>query len=143
MGYDCNQALGNHDVTVETVEIVDKAGDMSNPVVSVTLRFEDGERTQKDFYPFKSDKSMEMCRGVLRAMGFDLDSQGIDPLIENPELLKGARIRAVVQENEWQGKVSNQVAFLNAIPKKLDKQAIAKLNAGLRNAKKENRNDSL
>jgi hypothetical protein len=49
----------------------------------------------------------------------------------------------VVAENEWNGRVTNQIAFLNAIPKKLEKAAISRLNAALKNVKKSNRTEEL
>lgn len=140
MGSEVQQALGKHEVTVTSVDIYEKAGD---EVISVLVHFEDGERSSKEYYPMKSEKSLEMTRGVLRAMGYDLDSKGLDPLLANNELLAGQKLQAVVAENEWNGRVTNQIAFLNAIPKKLEKAAISRLNAALKNVKKSNRTEEL
>lgn len=133
MGYDVNQSLGDHDVTVETVDLVEKGSDLQ---IHVRLRFKDGEIGDKDLYPLKSEKSAQLTRKAMGAMGFNMDERDLGEFQGNPELLKGRACRAVVQENEWNGNVRNQIAFINAIPKPASKSLLAQANAKLKAAKK-------
>jgi len=143
MGYDCQQGLGEHDVTLESIGFTDKDGDGSNIVLNMRIRFSDGEIGNKDLYPFSSDKSLQITRKTLKACGFDMDKRDLSEIMENPTLLKGAKIRATVEEHEWQGKVSNRISWINAIPKPIDKLALANLTMKLRQVKKENLNNEL
>lgn len=143
MGYDLQQALGDHDVTVESVDLIDKDGDGANIILAVAVRFQSGEVGQKDLYATKSPKSAAIARKSLKAMGFDCDNRSLDEIIANRKLLAGAKIRAVVEEHEWNGNITNRIAWLNAIPKPPNKEALSKLTSALRNAKNDNAEEAL
>lgn len=132
-GYDLQQDLGDHDVTVETVDVIEEGSEL---IVKGRFRFKDGEVGNKDLYPLKNEKCAEMCRKALSAMGFNMDERDLGELQKNPTLLKGVPVRAVVQENEWNGKVKNQIAFINAIPRPAGRSLLDKANAALKAAKK-------
>ena len=142
-GYDLSQDLGDHDVTVESVELVDKDGDGANTVVACRFRFKDGEVGGKDLYPCKGDKSLALTRKALKAMGFDMDSRSTNELRENAALLKGNSVRVVVEEHEWNGNVTNRISWVNAIPKAPTKNALSSLDAKLRMVKKSNSEEAL
>ena len=112
--YDLSQALGDHDVTVETVDVVEMGADL---VIKARVKFKDGEIGSKDAYPLKSEASAQMSRKMMSAMGFDMSKRDLEELMKDPSLLKGNICRAVVQENEYNGNVTNRIAFINAIPK--------------------------
>jgi hypothetical protein len=143
MGYDVQQGIGEHDVIVESVELVDKDGDGSNLVVQVRVKFEDGETGNKDLYATKSPKSAAITRKSLKAMGFDVDTRSLDEIVANRTLLSGVRIRATVEENEYNGKITHRISWLNAIPKPPAKGALAKLSSALKNAKDSNAEEAL
>jgi len=141
---DVQHDLGRHPVTVESVDWADKAGDMTDIQFDVYVRFDDdGERNFKTYYPCRDGKNPEMARGVLRAMGWDLDKEGIEPLMADNKKLAGAKLQATVSENVWNGKTSNQIAFLNPIPKKPTSQGIKRVNEILRLAKNSNASEEL
>lgn len=136
MGYDVQQDLGEHDVTVLSHDIIEpEPGKLK---VAFVVQFENGERGNKDFYPLSSEKSLQMTRKVLRAMGFDMDNKDLGELQKNKELLKGAKVRVVVEENEYNGKVTNRISYINAIPKAATGSALAELQKKLRMVKKSN-----
>lgn len=143
MGYEVQQGLGDHDVTVETVDLIDKDGDGANLVLAVAVKFQSGEVGQKDLYATKSPKSAAIARKSLKAMGFDCDKRELDEIVKNRSLLKGAKVRAVVEEHEWNGNITNRIAWLNAIPKTPDKSGLGKLTSALRNAKNDNAEEAL
>ena len=142
-GYDLSQDLGTHDVVVEAIEIIDKDGDGSNTVVAFRVKFKDGEIGNKDLYPDKSEKSLEITRKSLKAAGFDMDTRSTNELRENPKLMAGQMVRVVVEENEWNGNVTNRISWINAIPKAPTKAVLSKLDAKLRMVKKSNREEAL
>lgn len=147
MAYDISteQALGDNEVTVDSIGFTDK-GD-GNIVLNIRVKFSNGEIGNKDLYPFSSDKSMQVTRKTLSVMGFNLTERSLDEIFENPALLKGTRVWAVIEEHEYQGKVSNRIAWINAKPsvkqKPVDKLALANLTMKLRQVKKEDFNASL
>jgi hypothetical protein len=141
MSYDVNQELGDHDVTVLSHDIIEpEPGKLK---LAFVVQFADGERGNKDFYPLSSEKSLQMTRKVLRAMGFDMDNRDLGELQKNKELLKGSKVRAVVEENEYNGKVTNRIAYLNSIPKAATGSMLADLQKKLRDVKKSNRQEDL
>lgn len=140
MGYDVQQALGDHDVTVESNSLTEKEPGVI--VVGFRLKFKNGEIGNKDLYPLASEKSLQITRKTLRAMGFDMDKRSLDEL-QTPALLKGASVRAVVEENEYNGKITNRISWINAIPKPPSKDAIKDLQLKLRNAKNDNAEEAL
>ena len=72
----------------------------------------------------------------MSAMGFNMDERDLGEFSGNPELLKGRACRVVVQESEWNGNVSNRIAFINAIPKPASRSLLAQANAKLKAVKK-------
>jgi hypothetical protein len=140
MGYDVQQALGEHDVDVDTIALEEKGMDL---IVHVRVRFKDGEIGNKDLYPIKSEKSAQMTRKVLRAMGFDMDTRDLGEIDKNPALLKGAKVRAVVEENEYNGNITHRISFINAIPKPPSGNLLKAATAKLRNAKNDNAEEAL
>ena len=138
--YDLSQALGDHDVTVETVDVVEMGADL---VIKARLKFKDGEIGSKDAYPLKSEASAQMSRKMMSAMGFDMGKRDLGELQKNPELLKGNLCRAVVQENEYNGNVTNRIAFINAIPKQASRSLLDKANAALKAVKKNDKSEEL
>lgn len=140
MGYDLSQELTTHDVTVETVDLVEKGADL---IVHVRVKFKDGEIGDKDLYPLKSEKSAQICRKSLSAMGFSMDAQDLGELQKNPALLKGNACRVVIEEAEWKGNVSNRISWINAIPKPAGKSLLAQAQAKLRNVKNDNASEAL
>lgn len=140
MAYDLQQALGDHDVTVESTEIIESGADLT---IKVRVRFKDGEVGNKDLYPIKSEKSAQVTRKSLSAMGFAMDDRDLGELQRNPALLKGNTCRAVVEENEYNGNVTNRIAWINAIPKVPGNDMLSRATAKLRNVKKDNRNEEL
>lgn len=140
MGYDLSQALGDNDVTVETVDIIEKGADL---IVHVRVKFKDGEIGDKDLYPLKSEKSAQICRKSLSAMGFNMDQRELDEFLGNPALLKGNLCRVVVEENDYKGNITNRISWINAIPKAASKGLLAQAQAKLRNVKNVNADDSL
>lgn len=143
MPYDVQQELGDVDAVVESHGLTDKDGDGSNIVVNIRLRYADGEVGNKDLYPCASEKSLQITRKSLKAMGFDIDKRDIGELEQNHELLKGAPVRTVIEEHEYNGKVSNRIAWINAIPKPAPKNSLDALTKKLRSVKIENRNAEL
>lgn len=140
MGYDVSCALGDHDAKVDTVDLIEKGSDV---IITCRFRFKDGEIGSKDLYPLKSEKSAQMSRKAMSAMGFDMNTRDLGELQKNPSLLKGNDVRLVVQEHEWNGNVTNQIAFVNAIPKPASRSLLDKANAALKAAKKNDPNEGL
>lgn len=144
MGYDIErQSIGEHEVTVDWHGLTDKAGDGSNIVINLRLKFQDGEVGNKDLYPCSSEKSLQITRKSLKAMGFDIDSRDIGELESNHELLKGKKVRCTVDEQEYKGKVANKITWINPIPKAPEKIVLANLTMKLRQVKKENVDNEL
>jgi hypothetical protein len=140
MAYDLSQALGDHDVTVETVDLIENGADL---IVRCRLKFKDGEVGNKDLYPLKSEKSAQICRKSLSAMGFSMDTQDLGELQKNPAMLKGNACRVVVEENDYKGNVTNRISWINAIPKAAGKSLLEKAQAKLRNVKTQNTEEAL
>ena len=140
MSFDVSQELGDHDVTVETVDLVERGADL---IVKVRVKFKDGEIGDKELYPLKSEKSAQICRKSLSAMGFSMDNQDLGDLQKNPAMLKGNVCRVVIEENEYKGNVSNRISWINAIPKPAGKSLLAQAQAKLRNVKTQNAEESL
>lgn len=138
---DLNQELGSHRVKVDGVQVVDKTGHGDIQVI-VGVRFKDGERGVK-YLTFGTEKSVQFARKSLKAIGFDIDAKTLDDLAEKPTMLDGNECEAVVQENEYNGKITNQIAFLNAIPKPAGKAKLKDLTAKLRNTKTANAEEAL
>jgi hypothetical protein len=143
MGYDVQQDLADHDVVVESHGLTDKDGDGSNIVINIRVRFKNGEIGSKDLYPCASDKALQIARKSLKAMGFDIDKRDIGELEENHALLAGAPVRVVVEEHEYNGKVTNRISWVNPIPKPAPKSSLADLTKRLRNAKNDNASEAL
>lgn len=139
-GYDLSQAIGDHDVTVETVDLVEKGADL---IVRVRVKFKDGEVGTKDLYPLKSEKSAQICRKSLSAMGFSMDSRDLGEFQKDPAILKGNTCRVVVDESEFKGNVTNRISWINAIPKPASKGLLAQAQAKLRNVKTETAEEAL
>lgn len=141
--YDLERYLGRYNVIVESIKVYDKAGDMSDIVFDVVVKFSDGERSGRTYYPCRGGKNPEMARAVLRACGYDLDKLGIEPLMADEKKLAGAELEADVQENIYNGNTRNQIAFLNPIRRAPTSEAAKRVNEILRKAKKANANDEL
>ncbi len=133
MSYDVKQDLGDHDGEVDTVDVIEAGSDV---IIKARFRFKDGEIGNKDLYPLKSEKSAQLSRKAMSAMGFDMGSRDLGELQKNPALLKGNPVRLVVQENEYNGNVTNRIAFINAIPKPASRSLLDKANAALKAVKK-------
>lgn len=141
MSYDIEkQALGEHEVTVESHGLTDRAGDGSNIVVNLRFKFQNGEIGNKDLYPCASEKSLQITRKSLKAIGFDVDSRDIGELQDNQTLLAGAKVKVTVEEQEYKGQVSNRITWVNAIKKPAAKAALSALTSKLRTVKKSNDN---
>lgn len=141
MGYDVHQSLGDHDVSVESHSVTEKEPGVV--VVSLRLKFQDGEIGNKDLYPLASEKSLQITRKTLRAMNFDIDKRDLGELQQNQKLLAGAKVRAVVEENEYNGKITNRISWVNAIPKPASKELLSSLTSRLRNMKNDNAEEAL
>jgi hypothetical protein len=140
-GYDVAQALGPHEVSVESHQIIEEEG--GKLIVSFRLKFEDGEIGNKDFYPLSSEKSLEITRKGLRAMGFDIDSRNLSDLQSNQKLLSGIKVQATVEEHEYNGKISNRISWINPVRRPAQKKLMDLATERLRNAKKENAEEAL
>jgi len=135
MGYDLeHQGLGDHDVTVDTVDVIEEGVKL---VVKCRFRFKDGEIGNKDLYPINSEKSAQLTRKALSAMGFSMDDRDLGEPQKNPAMVKGNAVRVVVQENEYNGNTTNRIAFVNAIPKPASRSLLDKANAKLKAVKKD------
>lgn len=139
---DVNKAVGSYKVKVRGVDVADKDGDGSNIQIMVGCVFDDGEAGIK-YLGGTSEKAIAIMRKSLKAMGFDVDKRDLSELQENPSLLDGNEVIAVVEENVWNGRTTNQIAWINAIPKKAPPAALSRLTAALRNAKNDNAEDNL
>lgn len=140
MGYDVSQALGNHEAEVVDVTTEEKGADF---IIHVRVRFKDGEIGLKDLYPLKSEKSLQNTRKTLRAMNFDMDHKDLAEVQMNPRLLTGAKVQVVIEENEYNGNITNRIAWINAIPKPASQNLLADVTKKLRLVKKDNRNEEL
>lgn len=140
-GYDLAQNIGNHEVTVLSHDIIES--EPGKLKVSFVVQFDDGERGYKDLYPLSSEKSMQITRKTLSAMGFNVDERDLGELQKNKELLKGVKVQAVVSEHEWNGKITNRIDWLNSAPKAAAKNAIAELQTKLKMVKKNARSEEL
>jgi hypothetical protein len=140
MGYDVQQELGEHDVSVDTVDLIESGAEL---IVRVRVKFKDNEIGNKDLYPLKSEKSAQICRKSLSAIGFSMDTRDLGELQQNPSLLKGNPCRVVVEENDYKGNVTNRISWINAIPKAAGKSLLEKAQAKLRNVKTANTEESL
>ena len=140
MAYDVNQELGDHDGEVDTVDVIEKGSDI---IITARFRFKDGEIGNKDLYPLKSEKSAQLCRKAMSAMGFSMADRDLGELQKNPAILKGNAVRLVVQENVYNGNVTNRIAFVNAIPKPASRSLLDKANAALKAVKKTDQDDDL
>ena len=141
MGYEVNKDIGPHDVDVESNSVYVKDG--SDIVIHVRFKFSDGEIGDKDLYPTKSEKSLQIARKSLKIMGFDIDKRLVDELQDNPKLLAGQKVRVVVEEHEYNGNVTNRIAWINDIPKPASKAALKALTERLRNCKNDNASEAL
>lgn len=79
----------------------------------------------------------------MKAMGFDVDNRSLDEIVANPELLKGAKVGVTVEENVYNGNVTNRIAWINSIRKPPTKDGLSKLTSALRNAKDSNAEEAL
>ena len=140
MAYDLNQSIGTHDVTVDTIDIIEKGADL---IVHVRVKFKDGEMGDKDLYPVKSEKAAQICRKSLSAMGFSMDTRDLEEIQKNPEILKGNACRVVVDENDYKGNITNRISWINAIPKPASKSLLSQANAKLRNVKTDTASEAL
>lgn len=143
MSYNISQALGPHDVEVESARVVDKDGDGANIIVRVRVKFSDGEIGTRDLYPSKGPKLLNTTRKALKAMAFDIDKRDLSELVENPEAVKGAKVQVVVEEDEYNGAVNRRISWINPIPKAPPKKALGSLTDALRNAKNDNAAEAL
>lgn len=134
-----NQALGEHEVTVESHGITVKGDTVT---INFRFKFLNGEIGNKDFYPFSSEKSNEITRKAIRAMGFDIDRQDIEDLQNNQVLLAGVKVRATVEEQEYKGQVNNRITWINPIKVPPSKEVMKALTLRLRAAKKSTPNTS-
>lgn len=140
MSYDVNK-LGDHDALVESVEFSEnQAGDC---IINLRFRFPDGEIGNKDLYPFSSERSLEITRKSLKAMGFNMDKDDLSVLVAKPDTLKGKKVRLVCEEHEYKGHVTNRISWINEIREPAKASSLKTLTEKLRNVKKENLNDSL
>ena len=103
-GYDLSQDLGEHEVTVLSTGLTDKDGEADR-------------RRKRRERPCATDKSAHITRKSLKAMGFDMDKNSTILLQEKPELLKGNKVQVVVEEHEYNGKITNRITWINAIKK--------------------------
>jgi hypothetical protein len=140
-GYDVAQALGPHEVSVESHQVIEEEG--GKLIVSFRLKFEDGEIGNKDFFPLASEKSLEITRKALRAMGFDIDKTNLSELQANQRLLSGVKVQATVEEHEYNGKISNRISWINPIKKPAQKKLMDLATQKLRSVKKENAEEVL
>jgi hypothetical protein len=76
-------------------------------------------------------------------MGFDMGSRDLGELQKNTAILKGNAVRLVVQENVYNGNVTNRIAFVNAIPKPASRSLLDKANAALKAVKKTDQDEAL
>ncbi len=66
-----------------------------------------------------TDKALRIARKSLKAMGMQID--GVDTgqvllrMRENPVLLAGNEVDVVIQEKEWQGVTSLEIAWVNVV----------------------------
>ena len=140
-GYDVQQDLGDHEAVVKSHSLYEK--EPGKLVLAFRFQFKDGEVGNKDFYPIASEKSEQLTRKALRAMGFDIDKRDLGDLGKNETLLAGQAVKLVVQEHEWNGQITNRIAFVNAIPKPATAGSLAEATKRLRAAKKGGSDDEL
>lgn len=77
-----------------------------------------------------TDKAMGMARAALRKCGFDVDTEDLDELRANPQLLAGNKVQIEVEDKEKYGLQGSIV--LGSIPK----SRISELTKKLRDAKR-------
>jgi hypothetical protein len=145
MAREVNQKIGFHEVTVAGgVELVDKSGDFSDFYFQVNVKFQDGEQSY-GFVSMKDDGAQERARGIFKSIGFDMDKQSVQELIEDPMMLDGGKLRAEVKEstNQKTGATTINIAWFNPIRRKPDNKLVGKIDAALRAAKKSNPNEEL
>jgi hypothetical protein len=101
------------------------------------VAFEDGERSH-GFVSMKDKEAEERARGIFKSIGFDMDKQSVQELIDNPAMLDGAKLRAEVKEqtNQRTSQTKTCIAWFNPIRRKPDAKLVDKINSALRNAKK-------
>jgi len=136
---DLKQSLGAHDVKVKKLTFTEENGFIS---IGVQVEFADGERGWK-YVNNKSEKGLQHMRKTLRAIGFDMDKTDLATLMDNPDVLVDQECEAVVGENDWNGKITNRIDWLNPIRKKPSKEALSNLTKALRDVKKKDEEESL
>lgn len=137
---DLKQELGTHEVTVRKVTITEEDGGFIT--LGVQVEFKDGEKGWK-YQNNKSEKGLQFMRKTLKAIGFDPDKNDLSHLAGNPEVLNGVECEAVVGENDWNGKITNRIDWINPIRKKPAAEKLAGLTNALRNVKKQDEEEVL
>ena len=115
-----------------------KIGTARSGTRSVDVRFmvEDGEGWEIVGNIWLTDKAWEMARKSLKAIGFDVDKQSTKLLDTNKELLAGNKCNITVAEEEYKGKTSLKVKFINPLSEAPSEDIFAKWDKKLREAKK-------
>lgn len=134
-----NQNIGTHEVVVRKVKVYKEDGAVK---VAAYLEFENGEVGTK-YLGTKTPKSFGIMRKSLKAMGFDVDKLDIQELVNNEALLDGKKCEVTVEENEYNGKISNQIAWINALRQCPEANDMAELTKKLREVKKADEEESL
>lgn len=128
-----NQELGTHEVTVKTVKVIEEEG--GTVKVAVTVQFKDGEKWTK-YLGNKTPKQLEILRKSLKAIGFDIDKYPLSQLVNHPDSLDGEMCEVVVEENQYNGNTTNQIAWINKLRKAPPASTLDELTAKLRAVKK-------
>jgi len=115
------------DERVKVIEHFLAKAKTGSPSVKIVLQNEAGEKLYYDCWLLESCKesTFKVLRDVLRWQGNDLNE------LNNTDELCGRECVAVVEEEEYNGKVRQKVKFLNAIGysgSEFGKEEIAELN---------------
>lgn len=124
---------GIHNAVVVEHRTVTSPG--GTPYVLVTFQLNDNETIQARI--FLTEKAAGIARKSLKAIGFDPDKQDLSALDENQHLLTGREAELDIREEEYRGRTSLKVAFINPIRSRLDGAQSAKYSQMLREIKQQ------
>jgi hypothetical protein len=129
---DLKVELGSHPVKVRDVRVTEEDGGFVS--IGIQVEFQNGEKGWK-YVNNKTDKGLLIMRKTLKSIGFDPDKNDIAFLVKDEKALWDNECEAVVGENDWNGRITNRIDWINPLRKKPDAAKLSGLTDALRGIK--------
>lgn len=104
-----------------------------NLYVFVIFELDGGDRIPGEIW--LTEKSMNMARKSLKAIGFDVDSRNIGELDLDHALLNGQKCQVDIQEEVFKNEARLKVKWINPLPKPKSQTQLDTITKALRAAK--------